>query len=103
MKGGWTMRKPKSLTFRIGSDGPLQKVTGRDAWALAALMDAGGFGVTPIDTPAPRWSGYVHNLRRVGVPIETIHEKHGGPYAGTHARYVLTACALKIESLELCS
>jgi hypothetical protein len=24
-----------------------------------------------------------------GVVIETVTEKHGGPYAGTHARYVL--------------
>lgn len=96
------MRKPKSLTFRIGPDGALQKVTGREAWALLALVTAGDFGVTPIDTPAPRWSAYVFSLRRAGVLIETIHEKHGGAYPGTHARYVLPADMVTIETLELC-
>jgi hypothetical protein len=47
-------------------------------------------GCTPITTPGPRWSGYVHKLRhRHGLEIQTIDEEHGGPYAGTHARYVL--------------
>lgn len=43
----------------------------------------------PIDNPAPRWSGYVHKLRKAGIVIETIRESHGGPFAGEHARYVL--------------
>ena len=47
---------------------------------------AGKCGVTPIDMPGPRWSGYVHNLRRMGLVIETIHESHGGPFPGNHAR-----------------
>lgn len=94
------MRKPKSVTYRTTPEAPCQTATGRNAWALLALWKAGTQGVTPIDTPAPRWSGYVHNLRRAGVPIETVHEKHGGPYPGTHARYVLRATELKIESLE---
>jgi hypothetical protein len=66
-------------------------VSGRDRWALEALMAAGEDGCTPIDTPGPRWSGYVHSLRNAGVPIETITEPHGGPFAGTHARYRLAA------------
>ena len=66
-------------------------VSGRDRWALEALIAAGTNGCTPIDTPGPRWSGYVHNLRNLGVPIETITEAHDGPFAGTHARYVLRA------------
>jgi hypothetical protein len=65
------------------------EVTGRDAWALCALFEAGQQGCTPMDAPAPRWSAYVFNLRRLGFDIETLHERHGGPYAGTHARYVL--------------
>jgi hypothetical protein len=52
-------------------------------------MDAGERGCTPIDEPAPRWSGYVFNLRQMGLEIETVHERHGGPLTGTHARYVL--------------
>jgi hypothetical protein len=27
----------------------------------------------------------------LGVPIDTIHEKHEGEFPGTHARYVLRA------------
>ncbi len=66
-------------------------VSGRDRWALHELTRAGERGCTPIDNPAPRWSGYVFNLRALGVPIETIHEQHHGPFAGSHARYVLRA------------
>ncbi|WIM10060.1 hypothetical protein [Enhydrobacter sp.] len=66
------------------------ELVGRDAWALGALIHAGPVGCTPITTPGPRWSGYVHKLRhRYGLNIVTIDEEHGGPYAGTHARYVL--------------
>ncbi|MBL4802233.1 MAG: hypothetical protein JKY45_10090 [Emcibacter sp.] len=62
---------------------------GRDAWALLELDKADRKGCTPIDNPAPRWSAYIHNLRKCGLPIETIHEPHKGDFAGTHARYVL--------------
>ena len=64
-------------------------VAGRDRWALEELRRAGAKGCTPIDNPAPRWSAYVFNLRELGVPVETIHEPHGGEFSGTHARYVL--------------
>ena len=73
------------------------EVSGRERWALEALIAAGLKGCTPIDTPGPRWSGYVHNLRKLGVPIETITEPHSGPFAGTHARYVLKACVTRSE------
>ena len=92
--------KKLSIQFRIEPDGVLQTAIGRDAWALMALKDAGERGVTSIENPAPRWSGYIHNLRRAGIPIETVHEKHGGPYPGTHARYVLRAASFTIENLE---
>ncbi len=72
-----------------GSNLPIAP-TGRDLWALTELVNAGNRGCTPIDNPAPRWSAYVHKLRSVyGVEIETVHEAHGGNFAGTHARYVL--------------
>ncbi len=64
---------------------------GREAWALDRLRLAGPKGCTPVTEPAPRWSAYVHKLRRQGVPIETVTEPHGGPYSGTHGRYVLRA------------
>lgn len=64
-------------------------VKGRDRWALENLMAAGARGCTPIDHPGPRWSAYVFKLRALGVAIKTLHEEHGEPFSGTHARYVL--------------
>ena len=80
---------PLTVSFMVEPDGTWRHVKGRNAWALLALYAAGARGVTPIDTPGPRWSGYVHNLRRMGLAIETVHESHGGPFPGTHARYRL--------------
>lgn len=74
---------------RIEPDGTTIEVISREAWALQNLMRASKAGCTPIDNPAPRWSHYVWKLRGMGFVIETIHEDHGGPFAGTHARYVL--------------
>lgn len=74
---------------KIEPDGATQEVIGRDAWALLNLMRAGPAGCTPIDTPGPRWSHYVYKLRRAGFVVETVDESHGGPFAGSHARYVL--------------
>ena len=68
---------------------------GRDAWALDRLAKAGPKGCTPIEQPAPRWSAYVHRLRGMGVPIETVTEAHCGHFAGTHGRYVLRALVVK--------
>ena len=70
---------------------PAATIKGRYARCLHTLIRAGEKGVSPaIDDPMPRWSHYVFWLRsRFGVVIETVTEKHGGPYAGTHARYVL--------------
>jgi hypothetical protein len=86
------MRRSVSLTIRVrigDADGPVVSVRGREAWALRMLMAAGERGCTPIDHPGPRWSGYVHDLRKVGFPIETIRERHSGDFPGQHARYVL--------------
>ncbi|MDX0513330.1 hypothetical protein GOD47_01415 [Sinorhizobium medicae] len=82
------MKKGLSVSFRVEPDGPPLKVNGRNAWALLELHKAGERGCTPITTPGPRWSGYVFNLRRMGLAIETIQESHGGPFPGLHARYV---------------
>lgn len=64
-------------------------VSGRDRWALEQLRKAGAKGCTPIKNPAPRWAAYVHDLRTLGVEIETITEPHEGDFPGHHARYVL--------------
>ncbi len=91
------MMNKLTITARILPDGGPIKVIGRDAWALQNLVAAGEHGCTPIDHPGPRWSHYVFKLRGVGFIIETIDEKHAGPFAGTHARYVLRS---KVEILE---
>jgi hypothetical protein len=86
-------------TFRISPDGGeafgiTLKRGGRSAWALLELVKAGSRGCVPIERPAPRWSAYVHSLRRGGVPIATIRERHGGAFPGWHARYVLLASVI---------
>jgi hypothetical protein len=82
------MEQIKRLLVRT-STGTDKTFFGRCAWALNALIVAGEKGCTPIDHPGPRWSDYVHKLRKQGLVVETIDEKHSGTYAGTHARYVL--------------
>lgn len=76
-------------------------ITGRDEWALKQLLRAGTQGCTPIDNPAPRWSGYVHNLRNMGIDIETVTEPHGGDFPGHHARYVLRSIIEPMEGSDV--
>lgn len=64
-------------------------VKGRDRWALEELRKAGLDGITSYTNPAPRLSAYIHNLRELGVEIETITEPHDGDFPGHHGRYVL--------------
>ncbi|WP_322868292.1 hypothetical protein U7859_02245 [Bradyrhizobium ottawaense] len=72
-------------------------VVGRAAWALLELLAAGHAGCTYVDTPAPRWSSYIHKLRKLGAIIDTLREGHGGPFAGFHARYVLRSSVTVLE------
>ncbi|MEL7459935.1 MAG: hypothetical protein AAGJ39_03155 [Pseudomonadota bacterium] len=90
---------PFSITDPDGSTAAIV-VSGRDRWALESLIAVGPKGCTPIDTPGPRWSGYVFNLRALGVDIETVHEPHTGPFSGTHARYVLRSKVNRMEGAE---
>ena len=79
-----------TIIARLKQDGQTFIVTGRSAWALLELVKAGPKGCTAIDNPGPRWSAYVHALRRDhGLAIETVHEPRLGPFPGNHARYVL--------------
>ena len=91
------MRDTLPHAFKLEPDGGLLFVSGRDAWALSELVEAGPAGVTPIDNPAPRWSAYVFNLRQLGLVIETIHESHAGRFPGHHARYVLHSAVKPLE------
>lgn len=70
-------------------------VTGRNLWALESLCEAGPKGCTPIQNPAPRWSHYIRELRLLGVEIQTLKERHGGKYPGSHGRYVLLSNVVK--------
>ena len=93
---GTLARRKQPVTLMVTPLGAsVAKVTiaasGRVLWTLERLLAAGGQGCTPITEPAPRWAAYVHTLRSLGVPIETIHEAHEGAFPGTHARYVLRA------------
>lgn len=76
-------------------------VSGRNAWALIELIDAGEKGCTPIDNPAPAWAAYVQNLRGMGFGIETIMEPHGGAFKGHHGRYVLRSDLTVISHRDL--
>lgn len=81
---------------QIDEAGRVVTVRGRDAWALLELKAAND-GCTPIDHPGPRWSGYIHKLRKAGIDIETVREKHHGPFAGEHARCVLKSMVIILE------
>jgi hypothetical protein len=86
----------------VGDDGgeTIVTVQGRDRWALESLITAGAKGCTPIDHPGPRWSAYCFDLRALGVSIETVTEPHGGPFKGTHARYVLKSRVRPVGMVE---
>ena len=80
-------------------DGRQHRLTGREAFAAHALNERRSSGVTPIDWVGPRWSHYVMLLCRRGFDIETKTESHGGPFAGSHGRYVLHT-PLKVLHVE---
>ncbi len=69
------------------------ELKGRLGWTMYQLAQAGPRGVTPLECPALRWSGYIFDLRKMGIPIETEMEEHAGAYRGRHARYRLTCDA----------
>lgn len=81
-------------------DGRQMTIDGRPAWTLDQLHRAGINGCTAISNPAPRWSHYVFKLRGMGLDIETVTEAHGGPFAGSHARYVLRSSISLVVKVE---
>jgi hypothetical protein len=89
------------LVQRIDT-GETLRLMGREAWTLAWLIEAGPRGIAPIERPAPRVSAYVHSLRKRGLVIETLDERHAGPFPGSRGRYVLrtSATALKAVSAD---
>lgn len=88
----------KRRTLRaIGPTGPLA-VTGQVAKALAALVLAGGGGVTALEVHswAYRLGAYVQTLRReFGLGIKTVRERHEGGW-----RYVLRCRVAILEPVS---
>lgn len=83
--------QPNKIAIKLPS-GERKEFRGRTAWMLRKLIDAGGSGVTTHALPAGlRISHYVHQLRLAGVNVRTEYEKHGGEFAGKHARYALAS------------
>lgn len=66
------------------------RLAGRAAWAADQLIAAGGRGLTAADCPpGTRLAAFVHKLTAAGIPIQRKLERHGGEFAGRHARYSL--------------
>ena len=83
------IEKIKRLSVRRLDTDEVLSTKGRESWCLAQLLTTGDKGFTTIERPAPRISHYVFQLRKRGLPVQTIDEAHGGAYRGMHARYRL--------------
>jgi hypothetical protein len=82
-------RRQQNYVNRIACTDPtILTFCDRLAWALLCLIEACEDGVEPLDWPAPR-SQYISMLRRQGLVIETVLERHDGPYAGLRGHYIL--------------
>jgi hypothetical protein len=97
-KQGFSKMKIR-VTLFLSEQSRTFELNGRLGWAMAQLVEAGAKGVTPITHPAPRWSGYVFDLRGLNIPIVTIFEPHEGKYSGHHALYVLS-CDAQVQLLS---
>jgi hypothetical protein len=71
-------------------NGERKVFSGRTAWALERLIEAGFEGVTTAQLPpGARWSAYVQKLRRQGIPVAMVRERHTGDFPGQHGKYLL--------------
>ncbi|WBL78820.1 hypothetical protein I3J27_38830 [Bradyrhizobium xenonodulans] len=77
-----------NITIRK-ADGSCRTFTGRQAWMLRKLIDAGSAGITLLETSGARCSHYIYMLRKSGLNISTTSEPHAGPFPGMHGRYRL--------------
>lgn len=86
---GSLLRRGQPVVRAKLRDGTIVRAVGREADALLLLVTRGANGVRAKDFPggpAYRLSGYIHDLRRAGVPILTDRERHP---CGTHGVYRL--------------
>src|SRR5687768_16404404 len=84
------LRKPRLVvTARVAGDRTVT-ANGREAQALVALVEYGPAGISSLEMGRAGWAirlaAYVHDLKRMGVPIVTEREAHEG---GNHGRYRL--------------
>jgi hypothetical protein len=84
------MSKPRTQ-FRITGIDRLYSVEGQESRTLQALVAAGSAGITALEvsTWALRLAHHVWKLKKLGVTIDTVREKHAGPAPGVHGRYIL--------------
>lgn len=99
------MRKAKfyiraAIIQEDGSETLPITTVGRDAWLLDKLMKAGDRGITTLEIPAPRTSGYLFHLRGFGFDITTEYESHTGTFAGRHGRFRLKSKVRIVERSE---
>jgi hypothetical protein len=92
------LEKIKRLSVRRLDTDEVLSTKGRESWCLAQLLTTGDKGFTTVERPAPRISHYVFQLRKRGLPVQTLDESHGGPYRGTHARYRLDVPLVVLET-----
>ncbi len=91
------MAKPRLLvTAKIGDR--VVKANGREAQALLALIEHGPAGISSLEMGRAGWAirlaAYIHDLKRMGVPIVTEREPHDG---GNHGRYKLVGVVRIVE------
>jgi hypothetical protein len=80
---------------------PVHNLTKRATWALDELIAAGPAGISKIDYPGVNLGDAVLKCRKAGVLIQTLHEPHGGEFAGHHARYVLRSRVVRLTDAVL--
>ncbi|MGN7772170.1 winged helix domain-containing protein [Phyllobacterium sp. 22552] len=86
----------------IRDEGKSFILTGRVAWTAEQLVKAGSQGITTMQFPGVRLSEHVRVLRHdFGIEIETIVEKHDGPFPGSHGIYKLVTELVILKESEV--
>jgi len=90
-----------AYTIHSGHEPPRTVVVSgkRPNWFLDVLVAAGECGATSLEHPGVRLSDAVMKLRRAGFVIDTLDERHGGPFQGIHGRYVLRSNIQKLPNV----
>src|SRR6185437_1071317 len=89
----------RDLLDRMMTDSPPVvplHLTKRAEFVLDELVTAGPAGLSKISYPGVNIGDAVLTCRKAGVQIETLHEPHGGEFAGHHARYVLRSRVVRL-------